>query len=130
MRRALRLMALALTLATSALLAPAAHADPQPPANPQLFFQPGGGSNYLYWDYDGYGSLKVTDAGYSYGVQLISVKLQQNGHTFYGSGVSYSGLLVFSLAGYLFECLPPGYGSYHPEGSPWNKKDFHLWGPY
>jgi hypothetical protein len=49
MRRAFHLLAVALTLATSALLAPAVHADPQHPQLPSrpqsLFFAPSG-TNY------------------------------------------------------------------------------------
>ena len=132
MRRAVHLLALALTLAASALLAPAAHADPQPPqlpSHPQsLFFAPGGGTNYWYWDNDGWGTLNVTDAGYGYGtgVQLIKVKLQQNGNTFYGSGVSYGGLLVFTMSNYVFQVDPTGWGSYYPAGNPSNQYWFWL----
>jgi hypothetical protein len=132
MGRTLRLMALALTLATTALLAPAAHADPPPPQLPDqpqaFFFFPGGGTNYGYWDTDGWGTLKVTNAGSGYGtgVQLIKCTLKQNGNTFYGSGVSYGGLLVFTMANYVFQVNPTGWGSYHYAGNPGSQQWFWL----
>jgi len=132
MRRALHMLAVALTLVTSALLAPAVHADPPPPQLPSqpqsLFFVPGGGTNYWYYDNDGWGTLKVTDAGYGYGtgVQLIKAQLKQNGNTFYGSGISYGGLLVFTMSDYVFQVEPTGWGSYHPSGNPYNQTWFWL----
>jgi hypothetical protein len=131
MRRAFHLLAVALTLATSALLAPAVHADPQHPQLPSrpqsLFFAPSG-TNYWYWDNDGWGTLNVTNAGSGYGtgVQLIKVQLKQNGNTFYGSGVSYGGLLVFTMSDYLFQVYPTGWGSYFPSSNPYNQYWFYL----
>src|SRR6266508_4426362 len=122
MRRALHMLAVALTLATTALIAPIAHADPpvpQLPSQPQaFFFFPGGGTDYWYYDNDGWGTLKVTNAGTGYGtgVQLIKVQLKQNGGTISGSGISYGGLLVFTLANYVFQVYPTGWGSYHYSG--------------
>jgi hypothetical protein len=131
MRRALHLLAVALTLATSALLAPVAHADPAPPqlpSQPQSFFFLPSGTNYKYYDSDGWGTLNVTNAGYGYGtgVQLIKVQLKQNGNTFYGSGISYGGLLVFTMSDYVFQVEPTGWGSYHPSGNPYNQTWFWL----
>jgi hypothetical protein len=54
------------------------------------------------------------------------VQLKQNGNTFYGSGISYGGLLVFTMIDYEFHVEPTGWGSYHPSGNPYNQKWFWL----
>jgi hypothetical protein len=144
MRRSLRLMALALAVATTAMLAPMAHAaDPQPPelpstpppadvlvdapadpaAGPQPNLVTQNGTTYLYYDSDGWGSLKVMKVGSAYGTSLplIYCQFKQNGKTLYGSGVSYESYLTFSIGNYLFQCKPYGWGSYQPAGSPKNQ---------
>jgi len=131
MRHSLRLMALALTVATTALLAPVAHADPPPPQlpsqTPMLLFDQSGGTNYYYWDNDGWAALnvKMVASGYATGTPLINCKLSQNGHTFYGSGVSSGSYLFFTMNDYVFQVSPPGYGSYYPVGNP--NKQRYFW---
>src|SRR5262245_18071449 len=142
MRRTLRLMALALTVASAAFLAPVAHAqDPQlpdlsaPPAadalpapDAQPFFNPGNSTDYAYYDSDGWGTLNVSSVygAYGTGLPLIKCKLQQNGHSLYASGIYYNGYMIYCISNYVFQCHPTGYGSYHQAGSPNYQKAFYL----
>jgi hypothetical protein len=133
MRHSLRLMALALAVAATALLAPVAHAEGPPlptlPTKPPMLpVDQSGGTNYYYWDSDGWGSLnvKLMALGYVSGLELVNCKLYQNGHTFYGSGVSTGSYLFFTMSGYVFQVSPTGYGSYYPVGSPKNQRYFWL----
>jgi hypothetical protein len=131
MRHSLRLMALALTVATTALLAPVTHADPPPPQlpsqTPMLHFDQNGGANYYYWDSDGWGALnvKMVASGYASGVPLFNCKLSQNGNTFYGSGVMNGSYLFFTMNDYVFQGTPKNYGSYYPIGNP--NKQSYFW---
>jgi hypothetical protein len=70
----------------------------------------------------GYGAIGT-------GLPLITCKLSQNGQTFYGSGISYSGYLIFCMSNSVFQCQAPGKGSYHLAGSPKYQTEFTL-SPY
>jgi hypothetical protein len=132
MTRVFRL-AMALAVTSIMLVAPIqrAHAGPPPPpggggptSKPKAFFL-FGQQTYTYYDADwvyyGPGTLTVTPAGtdpYN-GATLITVQLTQGaGRNFYGSGVSVSGELYFSIGSYFFQCDTPGWGSYHVSGYP------------
>jgi hypothetical protein len=128
-------LALALTVATLASLAPMAYADddalPPTPSGVIVDYFSSYERNYDYEDEDGYGTMVVSDGPkYSWG-RPISVTLYQNGYTFYGEGKRkysnsstgylaycefwlYDGPRTLKFKGYIpvFEDYSSGYGSY------------------